>query len=110
MLAETFDGLTTQTGHDAAVDLLDRIEGNAHHHIDSLTTDTYATEKARFRHHEPLSFVDARIVAYMQTRGHGYLCGFNVDFDAVDEVSRLATTTNPYGPDGRRQTRAWSRS
>jgi len=36
VLAETLNGLTTHAGHDAAVDLLDRIEENARFHIDSL--------------------------------------------------------------------------
>ena len=39
VLAETLNILTTHAGHDAAVDLLDRIEENARFHIDSLTTD-----------------------------------------------------------------------
>ena len=37
---------TTHAGHDAAIDLLDRIEENARFHIDSLTTDALATGKA----------------------------------------------------------------
>jgi len=43
VLAETLNGLTTHAGHDAAVDLLDRIEENARFHIDALTTDALAT-------------------------------------------------------------------
>jgi len=45
VLAETLNGLTTHAGHDAAVDLLDRIEENARFHIDSLNTDAFATGK-----------------------------------------------------------------
>jgi predicted nucleic acid-binding protein len=99
VLAETLNGLTTHAGHDAAVDLLDRIEENARFHIDSLTADALATGKALFRRHEPLSFVDACIVAYMRTEGIGYLYGFDDDFDAVEDVYRLGTATNPYDPD-----------
>jgi len=99
VLAETLNGLTTHAGHGAAVDLLDRIEENARFHIDSLTADALATGKARFRQHEPLSFVDACIVAYMQTEGLGYLYGFDDDFDAVGDVYRLDTAMNPYDPD-----------
>ena len=33
VLAETLNGLTTHAGHDAAVDLLDRIEENARFHL-----------------------------------------------------------------------------
>jgi len=98
VLAETLNGLTTHTGHDAAVDLLDRIEENARFHIDSLTTDSLATGKALFRQHEPLSFVDACIVAYMHTEGLGYLYAFDDDFDAIEDVYRLDTAANPYDP------------
>jgi len=98
VLAETLNGLTTHAGHDAAVDLLDRIEENARFHIDSLTTNALATGKTLFRQHEPLSFVDACIVAYMQTEGFGYLYAFDDDFAAVEDVYRLETATNPYEP------------
>lgn len=98
VLAETLNGLTTHAGHDAAVDLLNRIEENARFHIDSLTTDALATGKAFFRQQAPLSFVDACIVAYMQAEGLGYLYALDDDFDAVEDVYRLDTATNPYDP------------
>jgi predicted nucleic acid-binding protein len=98
VLAETLNGLTTHAGHEAAVDLLDRIEENARFHIESLSTDAFATGKSLFRQHEPLSFVDACIIAYMQTEGLGYLYAFDNDFDAVDDTYRLDTATNPYDP------------
>lgn len=98
VLAETLNGLTTHAGHDAAVDLLDRIEENARFHIASLNTDALATGKALFRRHRPLSFVDACIIAYMHTEGLDYLYAFDDDFDAVDEIYRLDTATNPYDP------------
>ena len=98
VLAETLNGLTIHAGHEAAVDLLDRIEENARFHIESLSTDAFATGKSLFRQHEPLSFVDACIIAYMQTEGLGYLYAFDDDFDAVDDIYRLDTATNPYDP------------
>jgi predicted nucleic acid-binding protein len=99
VLAETLNGLTTHAGHDAATDFLDRIEENARFHIDSLTGDAFATGKALFRQYEQLSFVDACIVAYMQTEGLGYLYAFDDDFDAAEDVYRLDTVTNPYDPE-----------
>lgn len=98
VLAETLNGLTTHAGHEAAVDLLNRIEENARFHIESLSADALATGKALFRQHEPLSFVDACIIAYMQTEGLGYLYAFDDDFDIVDDIYRLDTATNPYNP------------
>jgi len=99
VLAETLNGLTTHAGHDAGTDFLDRIEENARFHIGSLTGDAFATAKALFRQYEAFSFVDAAIVAYMQTEGLGYLYAFDDDFDAAADVYRLDTATNPYQPD-----------
>lgn len=99
VLAETLNGLTTHAGHDAAIDFLDRIEENARFHIESLTTDAFATAKAIFRRFEGFSFVDACVVAYMQTEGLGYLYAFDDDFDAAEEVYRLDTATNPSQPE-----------
>jgi hypothetical protein len=96
VLAETLNGLTMYAGHDAATDFLDRIEENTRFHIDSLTGDAFATGKALFRRHERFSFVDACIVAYMQTEGLGYLYAFDDDFDAAEDVYRLETATDPY--------------
>lgn len=98
VLAETLNGLTTHAGHDAAVNFLDRIEENTRFHIDSLTTDGLAMAKALFRQYEQFSFVDACIVAYMQTEGLGYLYAFDDDFDAAEAVYRLDIATNPYQP------------
>lgn len=99
VLAETINGLVTHAGHDVAVDFLDRLEENARFHIDSLTTDGLATAKALFRQYPSFSFVDACIVAYMQTEELGYLYALDDDFDAADDVYRLDTTTNPYEPE-----------
>ncbi|RBI62329.1 VapC toxin family PIN domain ribonuclease [halophilic archaeon] len=98
ILVETMNGLTTHAGHEAAVDFLDRIEENARFHVESLSADTFATAKAVFRQHPPFSFVDAALVAYMQTEGLGYLYAFDDDFDAAEDVYRLETRTNPYNP------------
>lgn len=98
VLAETLNGLTTQAGHDAAVEFLNRLEENARFHPVTLTNDGLATAKAHFRTHAPFSFVDACIVSYMQTEGLGYLYAFDDDFDTIDDVYRLDTATNPYEP------------
>lgn len=98
VLAETLNGVSTHAGHDAAIDLLDRLEENANFEICSLNTDAFAVGKALFRRHDPLSFVDACIVAYMQTAGVEYLYAFDDDFDAIEDVYRLDTATNPHDP------------
>ncbi len=99
VLAETLNGLATHASHDAAVDLLDRIEENTRFHIDALNADALATGKVLFRRHVPLSFVDACLVAYMRTEGLDYIYAFDDDFDAADGMYRLDTATNPFDPD-----------
>ena len=99
VLAETLNGLTTHAGHSAAVDFFDRLEENARIHIDSLTSDGFATAKGLFRQYEQFSFVDAAVVAYMQAEGLGYLYAFDDDFDVAADVYRLDTATNPYRPE-----------
>jgi len=99
VLAETLNGLTTHAGHDGAVDMLDRIEENPRFHVESLHSDGFATAKGLFRRYEPLSFVDACLVAYARTSRLDYLYAFDDDFDAADGVVRLDTATNPYEPD-----------
>lgn len=98
VLAETLNGLVTHAGHDEAVDFLNRLEENANFHVRSVSTDTFTVAKGQFRRYEPLSFVDACIVAHMQAQGLGYLYAFDDDFDAADDVYRLDTATNPYDP------------
>lgn len=98
-LAETLNGLTAHAGHDAAVDFLDRLEENARVHVETLTADGRATAKSVFRQHAAFSFVDACLVAYMRAEGLGYLYAFDDDFDAVDDVYRLANAANPYQPE-----------
>ena len=98
VLAETLNGLSTHAGHGAAVDLLDRIEENANFEICSLSTDAFAAGKALFRRYKQLSFVDACIVAYMGSADIEYLYALDDDFDAVEDVYRLDTATNPYSP------------
>lgn len=97
-LAETLNGLNSHAGHEAGVDFLDRLEENARFHLDSLTAEGFATAKAVFRQYPSFSFVDASLVAYMQTEGLGYLYAFDDDFDVADDVYRLDTATNPYEP------------
>ncbi|WP_254528365.1 type II toxin-antitoxin system VapC family toxin [Natrinema gelatinilyticum] len=98
VLGETLNGLTTHAGHDAAVDFLDRVEENARFHIATLQSDELAAAKSLFRRYEGFSFVDACIVAYMQSSGIECIYAFDDDFDRIDELFRLETATNPFGP------------
>jgi predicted nucleic acid-binding protein len=99
VLAETLNGLTTHAGHDAAVDLLDRIEENTRFEVTSLTADGFATGKSLFRRYAQFSLVDACIVAHGDAVGIEYLYAFDDDFDVVESPERLELDRNPYDPD-----------
>jgi predicted nucleic acid-binding protein len=94
VLAETLNGLTTHAGQEAATDFLDRVEKNTRFHVDSLTSDAFATAKALFRQYDRCSFVDACVVAYMRAEGLEFLYAFDNDFDAAEDISRLNTAKN----------------
>ena len=99
VLAETLNGLVTNSGNDAAVDLLDRIERNDRFQIATFTADELSAGKSLFRRYDSLSFVDSCIAAYMQAESISYLYAFDDDFDVLDGVRRLDTTVNPYEPE-----------
>ena len=73
VLAETLNGLTTHAGHDAAVDFLDRVEENTRFHVETLRSEAQATAKSVFRTHDALSFVDACLVAYLESNELEYI-------------------------------------
>lgn len=99
VLAETLNGLTAHAGHEAAVDVLDRLERTERVHVEALSASTFTTATARFRTSPSLSLVDACLVAHAERADHESLYAFDDEFDGVDEVVRLGTATNPYDPD-----------
>ncbi|WP_101298360.1 type II toxin-antitoxin system VapC family toxin [Halegenticoccus soli] len=96
VLAETLNGLVRKASHDSAVDFLRRIEENSRFHPGRLTAESFARAKSVFRAYPGLSFVDAALVAHAQDEGIAYLYAFDDDFDAVDDLYRLDTATDPY--------------
>jgi hypothetical protein len=81
------NGLTTHAGHENAVDLLTRIEENTRFHIDSLTTDAFATAKAVFRQHERLDIVSVCISRRSTTTQGIETCVEGGDSLSDDQVS-----------------------
>lgn len=98
VLAETCNGLLKFAGHDAAVDMLTRLEENRRFHIERLDAASFALAKDLFRRREPLSLVDAAIVSAMRRAEVEYIYSFDGDFDGLEGVRRLASPSNPYGP------------
>ncbi len=96
VLAETLNLVGERIDPDTAVDLLDTLTESGGFDVVHLTRTDFNAGRALFRTHATLSFVDAVTVAYMQREGVEYLYSFDDDFDAVADVTRLATDGDPF--------------
>lgn len=98
VLAETLNGLTRKSSHDAATDFLDRLERNGQFVFDRPSNGQVTHAKSLFRRRPSLSLVDSAITTYMNANGHEFLYSLDDDFDGIDGITRLASVTNPFEP------------
>jgi predicted nucleic acid-binding protein len=49
-----------------------------------------------FETYKGLAFGDATIAAYMEREGIEYLYSFDDDFDAIESITRLESSDNPF--------------
>lgn len=96
VVAEVLNLAGERLDQDAATQLLDRLLEGAHFEIVHAPQTDFHAGKALFRQHSDLSFVDSIIAAYMEREGIEYLYSFDDDFDAVENLSRLASPDNPF--------------
>jgi len=96
VVAETLNVATTKLGSDAATQLLDRLIAGARFELTHVAQADFNAAQPIFRQYDQLSFVDSILVAYMQRVGIEYIYSFDDDFDAVSDITRLATATNPF--------------
>lgn len=96
VVAETLNLTREKLGSDAANGLLDRLVQGTHFRIGQTPRSDFHAAQALFRQYPGLSFVDATIAAHAQSEEINYLYSFDDDFGAVDGVTRLGTTVNPY--------------
>lgn len=95
-LAETLNIVGGRAGHEVGVDTLDAIIESRGIDIVQTTRGDFSTGQAIYRNHDGLSFVDAITVAFLRREELGYLYSFDDDFDAVEDVTRLETPSNPF--------------
>ena len=95
VVAETLNIATTKLGSDAATQLLDRLIAGARFELTHVAQADFNAAQPIFRQYSELSFVDAVLVAHMQRTDIEYIYSFDDDFDAVSDITRLATATNP---------------
>ena len=96
VVAETLNLATTKLSPEAATDLLNRLVAGSHFNITQTAQTDFNAAQPIFRQYDQLSFVDSILVAYMQRADIEYLYSFDDDFDAIDDVTRLASATNPF--------------
>jgi len=96
VVAEVLNLTREKLGPDPATDLLDRLlEGVNFESFHSPKTD-FISAQTIFRRYPELSFVDATLVARMQTEDIEYIYSFDDGFDAVDDITRLDSAHNPF--------------
>ncbi|MFC7043425.1 type II toxin-antitoxin system VapC family toxin [Halonotius sp. GCM10025705] len=96
VVAETLNIATTKLGSDAATQLLDRLIAGARFELTHVAQADFNAAQPIFRQYSELSFVDAVLVAHMQRTDIEYIYSFDDDFDAVTDITRLSTATNPF--------------
>jgi len=96
VVAETLNIATERLGSDAATQLLDRLIAGARFELTHVAQADFNAAQPIFRQYSELSFVDAVLVAHMHRTDIEYIYSFDDDFDAVSDITRLATATNPF--------------
>lgn len=99
VLVETMNGLTRDVGHETATDMLDRLETSTGFDIERVPNSIWHAGIGMFRSVERLSLADGIIAAFLRERDVEYLYSFDGGFDGLDGITRLGSTTNPYGPE-----------
>lgn len=96
VVEECMNYLQARATHETAVETLDAIIESSGFEIVHTPKHDFDAGRSLFRKYAPLSLTDAIIVAFMQRNDLEYLYSFDDGFDAVDGLSRLTTTDNPF--------------
>lgn len=95
VLQEVLNYLTAKSGHRSAVETLDALVESSGFEIYHVPKRDFDAARSLFRTYEGLSLTDAVVVATMRREGLDRLYSFDDDFDAVDDVTRFTTPTDP---------------
>jgi len=96
VLLETLNWIHARKQHETAREFYRRLRQSGGFEIDHAAQKDFTGAGELFETYDGLAFGDATTVAYMQREGIEYLYSFDDDFDALDEISRLETPTNPF--------------
>lgn len=96
VLEEVINYLQARSTQEVATRTLDALIESSGFEIVHTPKSDLDAGRSVFRRYEPLSLTDAIIVAAMQRLEGRYLYSFDDGFDAVDSVTRLTTTDDPF--------------
>ena len=98
VLAEALGYVHSRIGHRTAAGIIDCVKTGPGFEIVVATRADFAKAESIFVEHDPLSFVDATVVAFAHRTGTEVLNSFDDDFDRFDRITRLANAANPVTP------------
>lgn len=96
VLEEVVNYLTARATHEVGVQTLDALVESSGFEVVHTPKSDFDAGRSLFRKYDQLSLTDAVIVAAMQRLDLTYLYSFDDGFDAVDDVTRLATAVDPF--------------
>ncbi|WP_436345922.1 type II toxin-antitoxin system VapC family toxin [Natronorubrum sp. FCH18a] len=96
VLEEVVNYLQARSTHDAAAQTLDVLIESSGFEIVHTPKSDFDAGRSLFRRYNCLSLTDAIIAAAMQRLELQYLYSFDDGFDAIDNITRLTTTDNPF--------------
>jgi predicted nucleic acid-binding protein len=96
VVLEALNWIHGRRRHETAVEAQRRLKQSAGFEIVQAAQTDFSRAEELFGTYEGLSFGDATIVAYMERTDVEYLYSFDDDFDAIDDITRLAIAENPF--------------
>lgn len=94
---ETLNWIHGRKRHETGVEFHARLRESAGFEIVRLADADFRRATELFETYAGLAFGDAAIAAYAERADVTYCYAFDDDFDAVEELGRLATPENPFG-------------
>lgn len=96
VLTETLNYLHERQHHQAATAFYNRLTESAGFELVHAPKTDFSRAVELFEQYDTLAFGDATIAAYMEREEIEYLYSFDDDFDALEWIARLNTSTNPF--------------
>lgn len=95
---ETIKHVHNELGYGECIRTMDALGSDPELSIVSLEGRDFDRGRAILRRHDELELADAIALAYMRREGVEHIYSCDDDFDRFDDIVRLNTATNPFGP------------